>query len=214
MTERWNGVELKAISDNRLSIVELDVNDDNSIRRAYKEVEKIVGDGGLNVLVNNAGILIQYFFNREPDRSVLAKVIDTNAVSVAVLTQIFLPLLRKAASHGNDEFSVDRAAILNISSDMGSVGANNSGSAQKNSLAYRMSKSALNCLSRNLSVDLESERILVASFHPGWVRTDMGGEDGEISVEESTALLMSSFAKLNKAHHGGYFSKTLEAMAY
>ncbi|PIO65698.1 c-factor domain protein [Teladorsagia circumcincta] len=97
---------------------------------------------------------------------------------------------------------------------MASVGANNEGSGPLNGLAYRMSKSALNSLSKTISIDLEQEHILVVSFHPGWVRTDMGGDDGELSIEESAATLVSSFARLNKRHHGGYFSRFLEAMAY
>ncbi|PIO74431.1 putative C-factor [Teladorsagia circumcincta] len=174
------------------------------------QVDEIVGDRGLTVLVNNAGIRIEYMFDAKPDRATLAKVIDTNAVSVTVLTQVFLPLLRRAAARGTDEFSIDRAAVLNISSNMASVAANKDGTG----LAYRMSKSALNSVTKTISVDLEKEHILVVAFHPGWVRTGMGGDDAEISVEESVTALTSSFAKLNKMQNGGYFSRYLDAMAY
>ncbi|KAK5979402.1 hypothetical protein GCK32_000639 [Trichostrongylus colubriformis] len=75
-------------------------------------------------------------------------------------------------------------------------------------------QSAQNSVSKTISVDVEPEHILVVSIHPGWVRTRMGGDDGEFSVEESVTAMVRSIAKLNKMHHGGYFSKTLEAMTY
>ncbi|KAK6021304.1 hypothetical protein OSTOST_13023, partial [Ostertagia ostertagi] len=189
--------ELKEISDSRLNIVKLDVTCDESIKSAYKEVEKIVGDKGLTVLVNNAGMWVKYFTNQEPNRADLIKNFDTNAASVAVLTQTFLPLVRKAAAQvSSDEFSANRAAILNISSGVGSISTNTSGSGKFGALAYRMSKSALNSLMKTMSIDLEPEHILIVSFCPGWVQTDMGGQGASITVEESASALVSPFAKL------------------
>ncbi|KAK6031483.1 oxidoreductase, short chain dehydrogenase/reductase family protein [Ostertagia ostertagi] len=116
--------------------------------------------------------------NQEPNRADIIRNFDVNAASVAVLTQTFLPLLRKAASQvESEEFSPDRAAILNISSGVASISTNTSGSGKFGSLAYRMSKSALNALMKTMSIDLESEHILIVSFCPGWVKTDMGGTE-------------------------------------
>ncbi|KAK6041718.1 c-factor domain protein [Cooperia oncophora] len=67
---------------------------------------------------------------------------------------------------------------------------------------------------KTMSIDLEPEHILVASFCPGWVQTDMGGAGASITVEESASALVSSFAKLNKEHNGGYFRRTLEPIPY
>ncbi|PIO65798.1 putative C-factor [Teladorsagia circumcincta] len=178
-------------------------------------VEQIVGDKGLTILLNNAGIFVPYFSNQEPKRDDIIRNFDVNAASVAVLTQTFLPLLRKAASQmESEEFSPDRAAILNISSGVASISTNTSGSGKFGSLAYRMSKSALNALMKTMSIDLESEHILIVSFCPGWVKTDMGGPNATITVDESVEALVSSFAKLNKEHHGGYFRRTLEPIPY
>ncbi|CAJ0598796.1 unnamed protein product [Cylicocyclus nassatus] len=133
--------ELKEISDKRLAVLKLDVTSDESINTLYPQVEKIVGDRGLNVLLNNAGMFVKYSTNQKPDRAALIKNFDTNAASVAVLTQTFLPLLRKAASQtASDEFSIDRAAILNISAGIGSITDNTSGSGHNGMLAYRISK--------------------------------------------------------------------------
>ena len=108
---------------------------------------------------------------------------------------MFLPLLKKAANQcSSDEFSYNRAAILNISSGMGSIGDNTSGTGTFGALAYRMSKvifafikgiyfqSALNSFAKTISLDLLEQHILIASFCPGWVQTDMGGPRAAITV--------------------------------
>ncbi|KIH56450.1 c-factor family protein, partial [Ancylostoma duodenale] len=147
------------------------------------QVEKIVGDRGLTILLNNAGIYVKYYTNQEPDRDSIIRNFNTNAAGVAVLTQIFLPLLRKAAAQfSTDEFSTSRAAIVNISSGAGSISDNTTGSGTMGMLAYRISKSALNSLMKTMSIDLEQDHILVAMFCPGWVVTDMGGQNAQITV--------------------------------
>ncbi|VDM80603.1 unnamed protein product [Strongylus vulgaris] len=163
-------------------------------------VEKIVGERGLTILLNNAGIFVKYFTNQEPNRADLIKNFDTNAAGVAVLTQTFFPLLRKAAGQVHtDEFSVNRAAILNISSGVASIADNTSGSGNSGMLAYRISK---------------PDHILIAMFCPGWVKTDMGGSDATITVDQSTEALVSSFQKLTKEHHGGYFRRDLTPIPF
>ncbi|KAK6041716.1 hypothetical protein COOONC_20779 [Cooperia oncophora] len=171
---------LREISDPRLSIVKLNVTCDESIRHAYTEVEKIVGDKGPILL--NMQASFAYFTNRDRIGHDLNKILISGGTSVFIL-QIFLPLLRKAALQvSSEEFSPDRAAILNISSGVGSVSTNTSGSGKFGSLAYRMSKSALNALMKTMSIDLESEHILIVSFCPGWVKTDMGGPNATITA--------------------------------
>ncbi|VDM55480.1 unnamed protein product [Angiostrongylus costaricensis] len=183
---RHNYLELKRIGDKRLSVIKLDVTSDESIKDASIAVKNLVGDRGLTVLVNNAGIFVKYFTNQEPNRADIIKNFDTNAAGVAVLTQMFLPLLRKSASYiATDEFfSIDRAAIINISSGAGSIDTNTTGSSSSGMLAYRMSKAALNSLMKTMAIDLEPEHILISSFCPGWVQTDMGGSNADITVSK------------------------------
>ncbi|VDM67201.1 unnamed protein product [Strongylus vulgaris] len=99
---------------------------------------------GVTVLVNNAAKNLSYCTNQEPNRDDLLEIFNTNAAGATVLTQTFLPLLRKAASQiFTDEFSFNRAAIINISSTLGSLEKNRVGSGpNEDLLAYRMSKSA------------------------------------------------------------------------
>ncbi|EPB80094.1 hypothetical protein ANCCEY_00782 [Ancylostoma ceylanicum] len=173
------------------------------------QVEKIVGDRGLTILLNNAGIFVKYYTNQEPNRNDIIRNFNTNAAGVAVLTQVFLPLLRKAAAQvSTEEFSTNRAAIINISSGVASISDNTSGSGTSGMLAYRISKvghssvitlkicmknililhfhlhfqSALNSLMKTMSIDLEGDHILIAMFCPGWVVTDMGGQNAQITV--------------------------------
>ncbi|KAL6739287.1 hypothetical protein Aduo_012758 [Ancylostoma duodenale] len=179
------------------------------------KVEKIVGDRGLTILLNNAGIYVKYYTNQEPDRDSIIRNFNTNVAGVAVLTQIFLPLLRKAAAQfSTDEFSTSRAAIVNISSGAGSISDNTTGSGTMGMLAYRISKSALNSLMKTMSIDLEQDHILVAMFCPGWVVTDMGGQNAQITVDQSMKKLVPSIYKLSKEHHGGYFRRDLTPIPF
>ncbi|KAK6751334.1 hypothetical protein RB195_002989 [Necator americanus] len=207
--------ELNEIKDKRLTVLKLDVTCDESIKNLYGEVEKIVGDRGLTMLVNNAGIYVKYSTNQEPNRADLIKNFNTNVASVAVITQTFLPLLRKAAAQvSTDEFSVNRAAIINISSGAASIGNNTTGSGPMGLLAYRVSKSALNSLMKTMSIDLEPEHILVSMFCPGWVKTDMGGPNATLTLEQSMEALVPSIYKLSKEHQGGYFMRDLTPIPF
>uniref|UniRef100_A0A0K0D1J0 NAD(P)-binding Rossmann-fold superfamily protein n=1 Tax=Angiostrongylus cantonensis TaxID=6313 RepID=A0A0K0D1J0_ANGCA len=173
------------------------------------EVEKAVGGAGLNLLINNAAILLPYFTNGAICRQTLLDCLNVNTIGPAIICQ--------ASSHGiGDHFGVDRAAIINISSFWASVGKNKDGSGDLGTLAYKISKSALNQLGKTLAVDLAKEKILVAQFCPGWVKTEMGnmaGRIAEITVEESVSALVRSMSKLQKKHSGGFFNRRLE-MAY
>ncbi|EYC26373.1 hypothetical protein Y032_0010g1121 [Ancylostoma ceylanicum] len=207
--------ELNAITDKRLAVLQLEVTCDDSIKRLYTQVDKIVGDRGLTILLNNAGILVNYKTNQEPKRADLIKNFDVNVASVAVITQVFLPLLRKAAAQvSTDELSSSRAAIVNISSGLGSISGNVWGSSPRGFLAYSTSKSALNSLMKSISIDLKPDHILVAMFCPGWVQTDMGGEGAQITLEESMEDLVPSIYKLSKEHHGGYFNRDLTTIPF
>uniref|UniRef100_A0A7I4Y788 C-factor n=1 Tax=Haemonchus contortus TaxID=6289 RepID=A0A7I4Y788_HAECO len=182
--------DLKQIQDNRIHLVKLDVTNDESIKNAHEEVKSIVGDKGLTTLLNNAGIWVKYVTKQEPNRADFMKNMDVNAVGVAMLTQNLLPLLRQSAARAKGDFS------------------NTTGSGPLKGLAYMTSKSALNSLMKTMSIDLSSDGILVANFCPGWMQTDMGGPKAPLTVDQSAAELVSSFAKLNKKHHGGFFSRS------
>ncbi|VDM83621.1 unnamed protein product [Strongylus vulgaris] len=81
-------------------------------------------------------------------------------------------------------------------------------------MGYLRFQSALNSLMRTMAADLKSEHILVAMLCPGWVKTDMGGSGATLTVEQSTGALVSSFYKLTKEHHGGFFRRDLTPVPF
>lgn len=92
----------------------------------------------------------------------------------------------------------ERKIIANMSSKMGSVTDNTSGG----SYIYRSSKAALNMVNKSAAHDLARKGISVVALHPGWVRTDMGGANGELSVEESVTALKRNLANVTLADSG------------
>lgn len=96
---------------------------------------------------------------------------------------------------------VNRAAIINMSSILGSIGSNVEGGIY----AYRMSKSAKNAATKSMSIDFKSDKILCVAMHPGWVKTDMGGSNAPLTVEESCSTLIKTLMTLNESHNGGFY---------
>lgn len=92
------------------------------------------------------------------------------------------------------------AKVVVISSRMGSIGTRTNNAMW----VYRASKAAVNSVLKDYAIAMTGRAICVA-FHPGWVRTDMGGANADLSVEESVSSLRRSFALLKPADHGGYF---------
>jgi len=84
---------------------------------------------------------------------------------------------------------------------MGSIADNDSGGRY----AYRASKAALNAVGRSLSVDLKEKGIIVLILHPGWVRTDMGGPNGLLTVTECVDGQLDLIARANPAMSGRFF---------
>ena len=76
----------------------------------------------------------------------------------------------------------------------------------KNAPIYRASKAAANNLMRTISNHFLNENIIVSSYHPGWVRTDMGGVNADISTEESATGLLNHFLNLQQTDSGKFFN--------
>ncbi len=144
--------------------------------------------GPLDVLICNAGV---YLDNRQslatgyaPD--LWADSFAVNVTGVFLTIQALLPRLRAA-----------KGKIAIISSQMGSDTRASGGS-----YIYRASKAAVLNLGRNLAVDLKSQGIAVGIYHPGWVRTDMGGSGAELDLDEAVQGLTARFEALSLATTG------------
>ena len=91
--------------------------------------------------------------------------------------------------------------IITISSQMGSLNRKNKGA-----YAYRSSKAAVNKVMQVLATELEPENIIVCPVHPGWVKSDMGGAEADITVAESAAGLVNVINNLTKAQSGRFWT--------
>ncbi len=156
-----------------LTIVPLDVSEMDSIRGAVKLVAEQVS--ALDILLNNAGVHIEKegrtleeldFTNQH-----LEKTMAVNAFGPLRMVQQFLPLLAQG----------QRKLILNISSEAGSI----TDCSREKEFAYCMSKSALNMGSKLMQNYLGRQGFKVLAVQPGWMRTDMGGPQAEITPEHS-----------------------------
>lgn len=180
----------RALSDGgRLSIQaeQLDVADPVSVERLGDRLLR--EPGRLDALVNNAGVMGEVGSNvATAPLDDAHGTMETNLFGAWRLTQALLPLLRRSPS----------ARIVNVSSGAGQLADMNGGYP-----GYRVSKTALNALTRVLSN--EESGILVNSICPGWVRTDMGGAGAPRSVEEGadTAVWLATLP--DDGPTGGFF---------
>ncbi|XP_071495697.1 C-signal-like [Diadema antillarum] len=187
---------LAAANDN-IRVIELNVRNESTYQFAVEAVSNVVGEKGLNVLINNAGVKNQEGY-AEMSRESFEEVLDANVISLLRVTQVFLPLLRQAAWSSNlQTFSFERATIINISSILGSISKSTGGLA-----GYRESKAAVNMLTKGLSVELRGDRILVLAQHPGWVQTDMGGSNADVTTEQSVSTMLRIFSAASEKENG------------
>jgi len=172
-----------------LQAEQLDVADPSSVEHLG---ERLAAEPGhLDALVNNAGVTGEVTTSvAETPVDDARKTMETNLFGAWRLAQAVLPLLRRS-EHGR---------IVNVSSGAGQLSDMNGGSP-----GYRISKTALNALTRILSQEEAGSGILANSICPGWVRTDMGGESAPRSVEEGadTAVWLATLP--DDGPTGGFF---------
>ncbi len=157
-------------ADGTVTFLEIDIADAESIRRAAEKFSQHADR--LDVLINNAGIMV------EEDKAALTITPDifeetfrTNTLGPWLVAQVFVPMLKKS----------DAPRIVNVSSGGGQL----DGGADGWAPAYCVSKTALNGVTAQLAAALP--KFAVNSICPGWVRTDMGGENARLSVGEGAS---------------------------
>ncbi|GFU55320.1 c-factor [Nephila pilipes] len=191
-----------AKSNPNVKILQLDVRETESFPEIKKQVEQEVGGTGLNLLINNAGILHKHSLE-DVTMNAMMENFEVNTVSPLLLTKSLLPLLKTAASKvDGDKLSCARAAVVNITSKMGSIDDNTSGGYYP----YRASKVALNMVTKSLSCDLKPFGILAFVLHPGWVQTDMGGKAGLINTTTSVDGMLNTIQQASEKHCGLMFN--------
>jgi NAD(P)-dependent dehydrogenase (short-subunit alcohol dehydrogenase family) len=147
----------------------LDVNDTHSVRGFVEQVSRRFGKPA--ILVNNAGVFPEDRGSRVTDTSTSywRATIETNLFGAMRMCREVVPMMQ-ALRYGR---------IVNVSSGLGQMSKMGAGTP-----AYRVSKAALNALTLTLAAEMKDSGILVNSMSPGWVRTDMGGDEAPRSVKD------------------------------
>lgn len=160
----------------KLKVLSVDMSNPVSIDEFAKRVE-----GRVDVLINNAGILIEEKFPEVTEEGMILS-FKVNTMGPYFLIQSLYNLGKFAPN----------AKIVNISSILGSI-TNTGGTA---SYPYSISKAALNMVTKLLAHKLKD--YYVVSIHPGWVRTDMGGPNAPLTPEESAEGIVRVVMNLNE----------------
>jgi len=182
-----NAKELAAIAGD-VKIHALDVADDYQVAA----LAKTLAEEPIDILINNAGVMgPDDGFGRTPANEWL-EVLRVNAIAPLHVVEQFIGNLDRG----------QRRLIINITSRMGSIADNSGGG----SYIYRSSKAALNMVAKCMSHDLKPRRMIVVVFHPGWVKTDMGGPNAMIPPKVSVGGMRAKIAQLTPADSGKFFN--------
>lgn len=172
----------------RVSAVSLDVTDDTRIRALARELNGQT----LDLLVLNAGVYGQDNdeFGRI-DAGIWHRTFQINTIAPLKIMEAFVDHVAKS----------DRKVIVALTSKMGSMTDNRSGG----SYVYRSSKAALNAVVKSAAMDLRERAITVLALHPGWVKTDMGGDNALITPKQSVFGLRQIIDNATLAHTGRFY---------
>lgn len=186
--------QLKTEYNNQLEIYQLDVSNEESRQKLYQEISKKIKK--IDILINNAGIAsgnekFRYTFG-ELNQEDLCRSFLVNSVAQLMITEKFFPLLKSSI----------QSKIVNISSDSGSIFRKK----YPGSYGYSSSKTALNMITKILSIELKEFGIIVVSLHPGWVKTTMIYTDkAPLETEESISGMIQVIESLEIKDSGCFF---------
>jgi len=172
-----------------LEMFQLDVTNYDQLAALSSQLK----DRPIDILLSNAGIYGPRgdAFGKV-DAAAWRQVFEVNTIAPLMLAQAFI-----------EQVAISRQKVVAvISSKMGSIADNSSGG----SYIYRSSKTALNQVVKSIAKDVEGRDISAISLHPGWVRTEMGGPNAEIDVNESAAGLKQVLTGAGLAQSGQFFN--------
>jgi NAD(P)-dependent dehydrogenase (short-subunit alcohol dehydrogenase family) len=188
-----DATELAALAGSKVRIHRLDVTDPASVRA----LAAALGDSAIDVVFNVAGV---YGGPRQSLRQMaedlelgdVTRTFDVNATGPLRVAVALLPHVRRGTAK----------KLVHVTSGMGSITDNTSGGYY----AYRMSKAALNMMSRSLAVDLRPEGITSIVINPGWVQTAMGGASAPTPVDESVRGILRAVDGATIADSGEFLN--------
>ena len=180
--------QLEDLQCPQLALIQADVGNDQDLNN----LAQFLHGRGLDLIINNAGVFGPR--NQELgtiDRETWRQVLEINTISPLMLAQVLA-----------DNLAQNKGTLAIISSKVGSIDDNSGGAGYM----YRSSKTAVNQVVKSLSIDLAPYKIPVVALHPGWVRTDMGGPNGLIDVQESVSGLSQVIDRINMKQTGQFFN--------
>ncbi|XP_067228184.1 C-signal-like [Chanodichthys erythropterus] len=197
-----------------ITIIRLDADDPCSVKESAKKVGSLVGKNGLNLLVNNAAILASGTVQTSSVED-MKNTFNTNVIGPLLITREFLSCLQTAAkASGTPGMSCSKAAFINISTLGGSISSIPPLYTQFPNLPYAVSKAALNMLTVLAAEELKADEILCMALHPGWVKTEMGGEKAPLEPKESVEGMLRVIGSLTEMQHGGFMDYTGETVPW
>lgn len=196
--------QLQAAQGATVSTHALDVTDHAAVDALAHELR----DVSLDLLINNAGTFgplpamegMSYQTLEAMDYGIWRDMLELNVLGVFKMTSAFLPALTAGGG----------GAIINLSSDLGSIANNRFGSSH----AYRSSKVAVNMLTKGWALELADRNVVVISMAPGWVRTDLGGEKADLNVADTMAAQFQWITDLKAEHSGRFLDRNGEDVAW
>jgi len=172
----------------RVTLHALDVTDHAGIEALAAGLE----NEAIDIVINNAGIYGEAQDFGKIDYAAWEEVMRVNTLAPLKMAECFLPHLEAGKMK----------MIASLTSRMGSIAENDAGGVY----IYRSSKAALNAAARSLAIDLAPRGITVIVFHPGWVKTDMGGPGALIDAETSVAGMRAVIKGAGPKDSGRFFA--------
>lgn len=172
----------------QLQIIPLDVSLENNIATLPKLLSGIT----IDILINNAGVSIAQNFTQWTQESFINS-LKVNLIGPALISKTLSPLIN------------NNGKLIQISSGMGSLTWNINPLDDLD--AYAASKAALNMLTRRIAEKLKEKNITVIALNPGWVKTDTGGDEAPMSVDEAVILMSRVIEKSSIADSGNFFTE-------
>ncbi|MBS2011265.1 MAG: SDR family oxidoreductase [Deltaproteobacteria bacterium] len=190
---RTTSKELDGLGGKVKVVAGVDVTSDD----AGAKIAAALGEGSIDVLLNNAGILVPGGLD-SLDFAVVTKQFEVNAVGPLKLTKALLPKLRKGSK------------VVLVSSRAGSIGDNGSGGLY----GYRMSKAALNMAGMSLARDLAPKGVPVVVLHPGFIRTEMTGGNGNDDPPVAAKGMLARIDETTLERTGKFFHANGEELPW
>ncbi|KAI0656139.1 NAD-P-binding protein [Cubamyces menziesii] len=183
--------QLAESAPGRLHVIELDTNDDASVRQSVEQASSIVGDSGIDYLINNAAINEGMgTVSSTMDLDILTREFRVNVLGPARVYQAYLPLVAKS----------QKKTVVNMSSRLGSIG-NNCGTLYT---TYSITKTALNMLT--YKEHAERPDLVFIAMDPGHLKTELGGPTAVLEVSVGVKGVLNVIGRLQAEDSGKFFS--------